>query len=150
MTRFARHLAARYKFIYIYYGCFYWDIMKLIKFRKKLDKSAMSVALFFGIFPVLALLTGTAFLVGSFGGGYLEADLSSDPGTYWYIILLELSVVLWLVVLSLFDFPLIKNIYESVLKYKSENIVVSYIGFYLILPIAVVAFCLVLLLIFDA
>jgi len=124
--------------------------MKLIKLREKLDKSVMSVALFFAIFPVLALLTGTAFLAGSFGGGYLEAEISGDPGTYWYIILLELSLVLWLVVLSLFDFPLINNIYDRILKYKSDNLVVSYIGFYLILPIAVVTFCLILLLIFDA
>jgi hypothetical protein len=124
--------------------------MKLIKLREKLDKSAMSVALFFAIFPALALFTGTAFIAGSFGGGYLEADLSGDPGTYWYIILLELSVVLWLVVLSLFDFPLINNIYSRILKYKSENLVLSYVGFYLILPMAVVTFCLMLLLIFDA
>jgi len=124
--------------------------MKLIKLREKLDKSAMSVALFFAIFPALALLTGTAFIAGSFGGGYLEADLSADPGTYWYIILLELSIVLWLVVLSLFDFPLINNLYDCILKYKSENLVVSYIGLYLILPITVVTFCLILLFIFDA
>jgi hypothetical protein len=127
-----------------------WNIMKFIKLRHKLDKSAMSVAVFFAIFPVFALLTGTGFLVGSFGGGYLEADLSDDPGTYWYIILLELSVVLWLVVLSLFDFPVISNIYGSIIKYRSENLVISYIGLYLLSPIAVVTFCLILLLIFDA
>lgn len=124
--------------------------MKLIKFRKKLDTIAMSVALFFAIFPVLALVTGTAFLMGSFGGGYLEADSSADPGTYWYIILVEFSIVLWLVVLSLFDFPLIKYIYERVIKYKSDNLVASYIGLYLALPIAVVALLIGLLLIFDA
>ena len=123
--------------------------MKLIKLRKKIDKSAMSVALCFAIFPVLALLTGTAFLVGSFGGGYLQADLSTDPGTYWYIVTLLLCIVLWLVVLAFFDFPLIKNIYECVLTYKSQNRVISYLGLYLILPIVVVAFGIGLLLIFD-
>jgi hypothetical protein len=124
--------------------------MKLIKLREKLDKSAMSVALFFAIFPVLALLTGTAFLVGSFGGGYLEADLSVDSGTYWYIVFLELALVFWLIILSLFDFPLLKNTCDRILKYKSENLVVSYIGLYIILPITVVSLCLILLLIFDA
>ena len=123
--------------------------MKLIKFRKKCDPNALSAALFFAIFPVLASLTGTAFLVGIVGGGYLEANLSEDPDTYWYIIQLELSVTFGLLVLSLFDFPLIKNIYERVLKHKSENMISSYIGLYLILPIAVVTFCILLLLMFD-
>jgi hypothetical protein len=124
--------------------------MKLVEVRKQLDRAAMSIALLFAIMPAIGLVSGTALLIGSYSRDYLEADLSKDPGTYWYIILLELCVVLGLVGLSLFDFPLIKSTYERVLSYKAENKVVSYIGFYLILPITVVAFCFILLLTFDA
>ncbi|MEH6443744.1 MAG: hypothetical protein V7784_07595 [Oceanospirillaceae bacterium] len=124
--------------------------MIFVKVRKQFDRAAMSVALLFVIMPAIGLVSGTAFLIGSYSGGYLEADLSNDPDTYWYIILLELGVVLGLVGLALFDFPFIKSTYERVLSYKAENKVIAYIGLYLILPIIVVIFCFILLLIFDA
>ncbi|NQZ29961.1 MAG: hypothetical protein HRU06_01750 [Oceanospirillaceae bacterium] len=124
--------------------------MKLIEVRKQLDRAIFAVALIFAMMPAIGLLTGTAFGFGIYGAGYVEAALNDDPDAYWYLIQLEFFVVFGMVCLSLFDFPLIQNIYDRVLSFKAKNKVIAYIGFYLILPISVVILCILLLLIFDA
>lgn len=121
--------------------------MKLVRVRERPDRAIMSVAFIFAIIPVIFLLTENAILFGR--GNYSEANLSDDPEEYWQIICFYFSLVIGLICLSLFDFPLIKCIYKRVLRYKSENKMISYIGLYLVLPIIVVVFCIVLLFVFD-
>lgn len=101
--------------------------MKLVIIRKQPDRSIMYVAFLIAIFPAIFLLTGNAILVGR--GDSLEASLSDDPDSYWYIIHFYLALVIGFVALSLLDFPFIKSKYDRILIYKSENKIISYIGF---------------------
>jgi len=113
--------------------------MKLIEVRSRVDKGILGAALILASMPVIGLLTGTAFGT-TYTQGYFEALLSVNSDKYWFIITLESLIAIYCIFLAYFDFPLIKNLYERLERFKEKNKIIYYVGIYLILPICIVAF----------
>jgi len=112
--------------------------MKLIKYRNKIDSVMLSAALMISVLPAIGLLSGTAISMGLYGTNYQEISLQDDPQGYWFTIKLELAVVLSMIFLSKFDFPLFAFAYERLLKFRKENLIFSYLLLFLVVPIFVI------------
>ena len=79
--------------------------MKVVKFRDRIDKTILSIALFFLITPIIGLITGTAYQFGTTGGNYHKASLLGDPEQYWTIIRIQLAVTLTIGIQVFITFP---------------------------------------------
>lgn len=123
--------------------------MKIIKLRERVDQGMLCVAFIFAIMPVIGLVTGTAFSPGIFGSNYQEASLGNNSDRYWFFIKSELGIVLFILFRAKFEFPLIYTLYQNLLNFKDNNKVLAYTILYLIVPVAVVALCLLLIYLFD-
>ncbi len=119
--------------------------MKIIKARNKVDKAILTAALILAIMPVMGLLTGTAFSMGLYGVNYQEATLQYNPEQYWFVIKLELTVVLFIMCRAKFNLPLFDAAYQRLITFKNDNKFIAYTLLYLVIPICVVALCLVLM-----
>jgi hypothetical protein len=95
--------------------------MKLIVFRGKIDIAILSAALTIAIMPIIGLLSGTAISVGLYGANYQEISLQDNPGRYWFIIKVELAVVLWILALSLFRFPVFEQMHRQITLFEEKN-----------------------------
>lgn len=123
--------------------------MKIIKFRKRIDRAILGGATILAIMPAIGLITGTAFSMGLYGVNYQEASLQDNPEQYWFVIRLELAIVLFFMFRSIIAFPVLGAAYQQVLIFRERNKVLAYAVLYLIIPILAVALCLTLLSVFN-
>lgn len=109
--------------------------MKLIVLRNKIDIAILRAALTIAILSFFGLFSGTAISVGLYGANYQEILLHDDPERYWFIIKIELAVTLWIVILSLFRFPIYEYMYRKISLFEEKNKILFYSLMFLGIPI---------------
>ncbi len=119
--------------------------MRLIKARKKIDTEIFISALILAILPAVGLLSGEAISLGTFGENYQEWSSDTNPADYWYIIKLQLTVVFLFLIKAKYCFPLFDAFYQKLLLFKYNHTFIAYLCLYIVVPISVVALCLLLL-----
>lgn len=123
--------------------------MKIVKLRNKIDKTILSIALFFLILPIIGLITGTTYQFGTIGSDLQQASLIDDPEQYWQIINIQLTVTLAIGIQGFITFPALIAARQKVLRFRDNNKIVASIIFYLITPIFFIALLIFLLYLFE-
>lgn len=123
--------------------------MKIVKLRDKVDKTILSVALFFLISPIIGLITGTAHQLGTTGSDYQQASLIDDPEQYWQIIIMQLTITLAIGIQGFITFPALIAARRKVLNFRDNNKIVANIIFYLLTPVFFIALLIFLIYLFE-
>ena len=112
--------------------------MRLIKKREQLEVGRLIAVSFASVFPLIGLITGTAYMVGAYGMNYSEVSLVDDPEQYWEWINFQCYCVILLIFLSKFEFPFYSKTHKALDQSKEANKYVYYLILFIAIPMLLI------------